>query len=491
MNKISQYIFSTVLGLVVFFFWIILHPYDLSFQEQNQLFLFTWDYFLERISVCGGLADYIAEFITQFNYVPYLGEALIALLFVIFQIVTAASIARKEWYVLSFITPVMMLVYMNDIYVMLCYLIALIIAVSMCALYRRHPGVLWACIATVLGYWLIGPVIFVFTLFAVLRERNWNSLFLVAVAVLTLVVSKWTYLQQYPWKTLAFGVNYYRHALVVPPMQLVIAAAAVLVPAFSDLLPKPKTYVNAALGLLIAVAGAFGCWLDYEKDVVEIIAYDQLVRHEDWDGLLGRAEKYQPDSELASVSVNLALFMSGRGNELPRFKQFGTRGLILPNIRDFISNSSSSEVFWRLGMINESLRYAFDTQESLINNRKSGRWMSRMAECQILNGRYDVAEKYLDILSHSLFYRKWAGDARQYLRNDAAIASNPIYAYLKSVRYQEDFLYFYPEMDKMLAILYHQNKNNVLAAWYYQAWTALKKNEADNEDTHTGNAHGN
>ena len=164
------------------------------------------------------------------------------------------------------LTWIMMLVYMNDIYVMLCYLTALIIAVLLCAFYRRRPGLLWAVIATVLGYWLIGPVIFVFTLFAVLRERNWNSLFLVAVAVLTLVVSKWTYLQQYPWKTLAFGVNYYRHALVVPPMQLVIAAAAVLVPAFSDLLPKPKTYVNAALGLLIAVAGAFGCWLDYEKD---------------------------------------------------------------------------------------------------------------------------------------------------------------------------------------------------------------------------------
>ena len=241
----------------------------------------------------------------------------------------------------------------------------------------------------------------------------------------------------------------------------------------------------------IAIGGVYGVRQNYQKDVAELIAYDQMVRLEDWEGIIKRAEMYQPNSERGSVSVNLSLFMSGRGNELPRFKQFGTRGLILPNIRDFISNSSSSEVFWRLGMINESLRYAFDTQESLINNRKSGRWMSRMAECQILNGRYDVAEKYLDILSHSLFYRKWAGDARQYLRNDAAIASNPIYAYLKSVRYQEDFLYFYPEMDKMLAILYHQNKNNVLAAWYYQAWTALKKNEADNEDTHTGNAHGN
>ena len=491
MSKTLQYIFSAVLGLAVFFFWVILHPYDLSFQEQNQLFLFTWDYFVERIAVCGGLADYIAEFITQFNHIPYLGEALMALLFIIFQRMIAVSIGKQEWYVLSFITPVMMLVYMNDIYVMLCYLIALIIAVLMCAFYRRRPGLLWAVIATVLGYWLIGPAIFVFTVYAALRERNLNSLILITAAALTVVVSKLTYLQQYPWKTLAFGVNYYRHALVVPAMQLVIAAAAVLVPAFSDLLPKPKTYVNIALGLLIAAGGTFGCWLNYEKDAVEIIAYDQLVRYEDWEGLLKRAERYQPDSELGSVGVNLALFMSGRGNELPRFKQFGTKGLILPNIRDFISNSSSGEVFWRLGMINESLRYAFDTQESLINNRKSGRWMSRMAECQILNGRYDVAEKYLDILSHSLFYRKWAEDARQYLRNDVAIASNPIYAYLRSVRYQDDFLYFYPEMDKMLAILYHQNKNNVLAAWYYQAWTALKKNEENNENINTGNAHGN
>ena len=491
MNKTLQNILSFALGLAVFLFWVFLHPYDLSFQEQNQLFLFTRDYFIERISVCGGLADYIAEFITQFSYIPYLGEALMAIIFIIFQRSIALSVGRKEWYVLSFIAPVLMLVYMNDIYVMLCYLVALIIAVLLCALYRRHPGIVWAAIVTVLGYWLIGPAVFVFTLYAAVRERNWNSLILIAVSALTVVLSKLTYLQQYPWKTLTFGINYYRYALVVPPMQLVIAATAVLIPASADMLPEPKTAVKAALGVLVAAGGVLGCWLEYDRNTVEIIAYDQMVRQEDWEGIVKRAEKYQPDSELGSVSVNLALFMSGRGGDLPKFKQFGTRGLILPNIRDFISNSSSSEVFWRLGMINESLRYAFDTQESLINNRKSGRWMSRMAECQILNGRYDVAEKYLDILSHSLFYRKWAENERQYLRNEAAIASDPIYAYLKSVRYQSDFLYYYPEMDKMLAILYSQNRNNIMAAWYCQAWIALKKNDSNNEKTHTGNAHGN
>lgn len=491
MNKTLQHISSAVLGIAVFLFWWLFYPYALSFQEQNQLFLFTWDYFSERISLSGGFADYIAEFITQFSYIPYLGEILLAVVFVIFQKAIALSIDRDEWYVLSFVAPVMMLVYMSDIYVMLSYLVALIAAVLLCALYRRHPGLIWAGIATVLGYWLIGPAIFVFTLFAVIRERNSKSLILIALSVIVVVASRLTYLQQYPWKTVIFGINYYRLPITVPAMQLIIAGVAALIPAFADLLPKPRRIVDISLGLLILAGGTVGCWMNYEKDVVELIAYDQMVRYEDWDGILERAEKYQPDSELGSVSVNLALFMSGRGNELPKFKQFGTRGLILPNIRDFISNASSSEVFWRLGMINESLRYAFDTQESLVNNRKSGRWMSRMAECQMLNGRYDVAEKYLDILSHSLFYRKWAENQRQYLRNDEAIASNPIYAYLRSVRYQSDFLYFYPEMDKMLAILYHQNNNNVMAAWYYKAWIALKNNETNDNETYTGNAHGN
>ncbi|MBR2064086.1 MAG: hypothetical protein IJ971_05280 [Bacteroidales bacterium] len=489
MNKTLQNISSAVLALAVFLLWWLLYPGVLGFQEQNQLFLFTWDYFLERMSVSGGLADYIAEFITQFSYLPFLGEALLAVLFVVFQRSIALATDRDEWYMLSFIAPVLMLVYLSDMYVMLSYLVALIIAVLLCALYRRHPGIIWSSVATVLGFWLIGPAIFVFTLYACVREKDWKALILILLSVLVVMVSRWTYLQQYPWKTVVFGINYYRQPLTVPAMQLIIAGVAFLIPAFADLLPKPKKTIGVAVGLLIG--GMSGCFFSYQKDSVELIAYDQMVRHENWEGILKRAERYQPDSELGSVSVNLALFMTDRGSELPKFKQFGTRGLILPNIRDFISNSSSSEVFWRLGMINESLRYAFDTQESLINNRKSGRWMCRMAECQILNGRYDVAEKYLDILSHSLFYRKWAENERKSLRNEDAIASDRVYAYLQSVRYKNDFLYYYPEMDKMLAILYSQNKHNVMAAWYYHAWTAFKKYETDDEQIYTGNAHGN
>ena len=156
MNKTFRHISSAVLGIVVFLFWWLFYPYALSFQEQNQLFLFTWDYFSERISLSGGLADYIAEFITQFSYIPYLGEALLAVVFVIFQKAIALSIDRDEWYVLSFVAPVMMLVYMSDIYVMLSYLVALIAAVLLCALYRRHPGIIWAGIANLCFHLVCG-----------------------------------------------------------------------------------------------------------------------------------------------------------------------------------------------------------------------------------------------------------------------------------------------------------------------------------------------
>lgn len=491
MNKTLQYVSSAIFGVVVFLFWWLLHPGALAFQEQNQLFLFTWDYFVERLAISGGLADYIAEFFTQFNYLPVLGEAFMAVLFVVFQRSIARAIGKDEWYILSFIAPVMMLIYMTDFYVLLSFMVALIFAVQLCALYNRYPGTLWTALATVSGYWLIGPAVFLFTIYVALTQKNKYSFVLIALALAVVIASKLTYLQQYPWKTLFFGVNYYRRPLAVPVMQVFISIVSVLLPVISRYLPKPKVYVNVLLGLAVIFCGTVGGVKSYQKDVVELIAYENLVRNEDWDGILKRAQKYQPNSEIGSVSVNLSLIMSGRGKEMLKFKQFGTRGLIQPRVRDFISNSASCEVFWRLGMINESLRYAFDTQESLVNNRKSGRWMSRMAECQMLNRRYDVAEKYLDILSHSLFYRKWANDQRQYLRDESAIMSNNVYAYLKTVRYKEDFLFYYPEMDKMLAKLYFENNNNVLAAWYYQAWTALKKNEANYEEIHTGSTHGN
>ena len=66
--------------MTLFFFWDVLYPCYLSYQEQFQLFLFDSNYFMERVIVPGGLADYIAEFFTQFYYIAFVGACIIAVI---------------------------------------------------------------------------------------------------------------------------------------------------------------------------------------------------------------------------------------------------------------------------------------------------------------------------------------------------------------------------------------------------------------------------
>lgn len=69
---------SILFGIVVLLFWGNVYPAHLSYQEQFQLFLFDADYFWERMAVPGGLADYVAEYLTQFYYHVWAGACILA-----------------------------------------------------------------------------------------------------------------------------------------------------------------------------------------------------------------------------------------------------------------------------------------------------------------------------------------------------------------------------------------------------------------------------
>ena len=76
---------SVVLSLGAWLFFWLLRPEWMSFQEQNQLFLWTGDYLWQRLTVAGGLADWMGEFLVQFFRVEWLGAALMGVLFVLMQ----------------------------------------------------------------------------------------------------------------------------------------------------------------------------------------------------------------------------------------------------------------------------------------------------------------------------------------------------------------------------------------------------------------------
>ena len=164
--KYGQWGLSVLVGIVMFLFWYVWYPHALSYQEQYQLFLWTGDYFIEKISLPGGFADWAGEFIVQFYYVEWLGAMLLAMVFVALQRLTAILLP-KAWCLLSLLPVAVMWWLMGDINVLLSLPMAVILALTLACI--RLPKTLSWIDFLILpaSYWIIGPVVWLYVIIRV------------------------------------------------------------------------------------------------------------------------------------------------------------------------------------------------------------------------------------------------------------------------------------------------------------------------------------
>ena len=303
---------SVLVGIGMFLFWYVAYPHALSYQEQYQLFLWTGDYFVERMSVPGGFADWLGEFIVQFYYVEWLGALLLALLFVALQRLTA-RLLPQSWLLLSLVPVVLLWWLMGDINVLLSLPVAVVLALSLACV--RLEKSWFDVIIIPLAYWLIGPAVWLYLVIRVVQsgwKHLWTAGWLTAVQ---LMVYAWL-LPQWPLQMAMTGLNYYRIPLHYPQ------------------------------------------WGGYDKDLYELIRLDYLVRNERWDEIVKRAGDYQVHTPFWSNCVNLALAEKRLlADRMFDFYQSGEDALIMPRVRDLTSMLPSAEAFWRLGMVNSAQRY--------------------------------------------------------------------------------------------------------------------------------------
>jgi len=424
---------SVLTGIGIFVFWYVAYPHAMSYHEQYQLFLWTWDYFIERISLPGGLADWLGEFIVQFYYVEWLGALLLALIYVLLQRLTA-RLLPQSWFLLS-VVPVLALGWlMGDINVLMSLPVAIILAMALACI-RMKKSLSWVDgVLLPIAYWLIGPAVWIYVFIRVIQvgwKHLWTAGWLLAVQMM---VYAWL-LPQWPMQQALSGLTYYRIPLHYPQLT------------------------------------------GYDEDMYELIRMDYLVRNERWDEIVKRARDVQVRTPFWSNCVNLALSQKRLlADRMFDFYQSGEDALIMPRTRDLTSMLPSAEVFWRLGMVNSAQRYMFDTQESILNGRKSGRCTKRIAECMLVNGHYQTAAKQLNLLKKSLFYSDWAKKAEAMFGQEKQINAHPVYGKLRKLRYKENFLYNYEEMDKMLGLLFMNNSENKMALDYFLAQMLLKGN---------------
>ena len=505
MIKTWKPLLSLLFGVAVVIFWAVPFVGGLCFQEQYQMFLFDTNYFLERIVLPGGLADYISEFLVQFYYMPVLGGAIIALLLMGIQAAVWGLMkqygARHDFpgYLLSFLPSIALWCAMGDQNVLLSFVVALFGALVIGWIHNRFHNrlvkVVFELVSTALVYWFLGPVVFLYvvlmigdTLKNAKQKGNVFSGIGYSAGILILTIA-WILLTtqtlQYPLYRIFAGLNYYRYPGAISPLPFVVMVWAVVIP-FLGMIPcrqkslqklQQSKVVMALSYILVIVASWFGIKDSFDEMTYDLIDYDFLVRTEQWDKIIEKAEKKPATTPLSVSCVNLALSQKGvLADRIFEFYQNGAEGLFPAFSRDMTSPVSTSEVFYRLGMVNDAERYMFEAQEAIPNFRKSARLTRRIAECEIINGNYEVAAKLLRRLQKTLFYSNWANQTMALLGNEKAINQHPVYGKLRKYREKkQDFLFSDREMDQMLGLLFLNDNHNKMAYEYLVCYELLQR----------------
>lgn len=505
MIKTWKPLLSLLFGVAVVIFWAVPFVGGLCFQEQYQMFLFDTGYFLERIVLPGGLADYISEFLVQFYYMPVLGGAIIALLLMGIQAAVWGLMkqygARHDFpgYLLSFLPSIALWCAMGDQNVLLSFVVALFGALVIGWIHNRFHNrlvkVVFELVSTALVYWFLGPVVFLYaalmigdTLKNAKQKGNVFSGIGYSVCILVLTIA-WILLTtqtlQYPLYRIFAGLNYYRYPGAISPLPFVVMVWAVVIP-FLGMIPcrqkslqklQQSKVVIVLSYVLVIVASWFGIKASFDEMTYELIDYDFLVRTEQWDKIIEKAEKKPATTPLSVSCVNLALSQKGMlADRLFEFYQNGGEGLFPTFTRDMISPVSTAEIFFRLGMVNDAERYMFEAQEAIPNYRKSARLTRRIIECDIINGNYKVAAKLLRRLQKTLFYSNWANQTMALLGNEKTINRHPIYGKLRKYREKkQDFLFSDREMDQMLGLLFLNDNHNKMAYEYLMCYELLQR----------------
>ena len=505
MIKSWKPLLSLLFGVAVVIFWSVPYMSGLCFQEQYQMFLFDTNYFLERIVLPGGLADYISEFLVQFYYMPVLGGTIIALLLMSIQAISWGLMKQYGMkavfpgYLLSFVPSIVLWCAMGDQNLLLSFVVALSGALLMGWIHNRFHNrlvkVVFELVSTALVYWFLGPVVFLYAALMIgdtLMKGKQNGHILSSLgysACLLILTVAWILLTtqslQYPVYRIFSGLNYYRYPGTVSPLPLGVMIWTVVV-VFFGMVPDEHAWIKklqqskvvmALAYVLVIVASWFGIKASFDEMTYDLIDYDFLVRTEQWDKIIEKAEKKPATTPLGVSCVNLALSQKGQlADRLFEFYQNGGEGLFPTFTRDMISPVSTAEIFFRLGMVNDAERYMFEAQEAIPNYRKSARLTRRIIECEIINGNYQVAAKLLRRLQKTLFYRNWANQTMALLGNEKAINQHPIYGKLRKYREKkQDFLFSDREMDQMLGLLFLNDNHNRMAYEYLVCYELLQR----------------
>lgn len=495
-NSVLFYRVTIIIVFILhFLYFAAFNRYHLAYQEQIQLFRLSRDYFVEFLSKPGGIAEYAGLFLIQFYLNSFVGALIITLIgfitFLLFrQIFKKLNITGILWQLI----PVFMIAVLQSDYVYYTgYTIGFLLAVAFflfyISLHNKYIRFISASAGVVLLYIIAGEFAILTAILIILYELLhlkakeaiifvFLFIFICALAHYLLFRFLWLLPRNYVWikPVLIFGKATTKYGLLIllVYLPLMMAVSGIWV----NLLNKPLLKINTVWGILtinLLIIIFFSFLLikyvyDYRTEL--LLGIDNKIQKSEWDKALLFSSRAPGNNQIVIFLTNIALYNAGRlGNEMFHYNQIGTAGLFL-GWGNETSPFFGNELFYQLGYINEAYRWAF---EAMVASGPSPRILKKLSLTSIINGDYEIAEKYLHKLEQTIFYRKWA---RYYLKciNDSELLNAD-----SEIRKKRHFLVysdFFANVNNyefVLIRLLENHPDNRMAFEYLMSYFLLKK----------------
>ena len=428
--------------------------YNYPFVEQLSFFRFSKEFAFTTLEQPGGVATYIASFLSQFFLLSAIGpliSAVLAVLLTVFLDLSLRQIYTK--YYLPFLSAIPALTCLwleTDFNYYLSGTVSLLLACitfwlylksrSMCSLFVRLGGLLllsWPM------YYGLGSNALLMVGLCVLSELRksdkksfWGLLVLpvaIACPIMLYYVEK--------GKDLFFQLlpaGYYVDSLPTPNliyyawiavlMNVILAKLLAAKHAVSE--NKPLSVFNrithaawlvgiqfvAVIALMYGGMKVYNSATNYEAKV-----FDFYSRTGQWMQLLQDKHLRAQKNFMHTCYQNLALSsLNLMGDKLFACPQTGFPGLFIKWNKTVNSSIVLSDVYWQCGNVALAQEMAF---EGMIASRDgvNPRLLMRLVQTNLVAGNYLVAEKYINLLADTYSYAEQAEEYRKLLFNDQAV----------------------------------------------------------------------
>jgi len=451
-------------------------------QELN-LHMNTALYFKQQMVVAGGLLTWLGTFFTEFFYHTWQGVLMLCAWWALLMWLSAKAFRIPMTWGVLMLVPVCLLLASNmELGYWIYYMklrgyffvgtIGLTLAMASVWGYRLLPPIM-SPLAVVLGGAVLYPLLGIYGLLAVVlmgllswRRQDMKLPRKAATFVLALL-TVWIVPVIFYW-TVYCQTNYdYIYMAALPMFELDKAypqyyTPFILLGLFYVLMAVPvpdrwkqaanKTAVRTVCQVALLAAMAWGVqhfWYrdyNFEKE----LEMRRLMEQSNWEGMLRAASAYEDEPTRAIVMMkNLALFRLGRqGDEMFHYKT----GAKAPNAPMKINMTQvvGRAIYYQYGQSNYCYRWCL---EDGVEYGWRAEYLKYMTRCALVNGETEVARKYLRLLKHTRFHKKWAEAQEPFADHPETMTNDKDYAIVKRLLMQEDYL----GSDNGLAEMYLMN----------------------------------